>query len=129
MAAHPTDIAVGRRVRELRVRAGLSQQALAERIGLSFQQVQKYEKGTNRMGASRLIQIAGVLNMPVEALFEGLETSETTTRPSDNEDVLLDRDAARVARDWIRIPDQSTREIVRDMIRTLARTQTSGGNH
>jgi transcriptional regulator with XRE-family HTH domain len=119
--AHPTDIAVGNRVRELRIRAGYSQQALAERIGLSFQQVQKYEKGANRMGASRLIQIAAVLSVPVESLFEGLETSETS-RAEDNAPSMLDRDAAKVARDWIRIQDDSTRDIVRDMIRTLART-------
>ena len=119
--AHPTDIAVGNRVRELHIRAGYSQQALAERIGLSFQQVQKYEKGANRMGASRLIQIAAVLSVPVESLFEGLETSETS-RAEDNAPSMLDRDAAKVARDWIRIQDDSTRDIVRDMIRTLART-------
>lgn len=126
MAAHPTDIAVGGRVRELRVRAGFSQQALAERIGLSFQQVQKYEKGTNRMGASRLIQIAGVLNVPVEALFDGLETSDTDVAARED-DALLDRDAAKVARDWLRIQDPGTRDIVRDMIRTLARTRVGGG--
>lgn len=126
MAAHPTDIAVGGRVRELRVRAGFSQQALAERIGLSFQQVQKYEKGTNRMGASRLIQIAGVLNVPVEALFDGLETSDTDMAARED-DALLDRDAAKVARDWLRIQDPGTRDIVRDMIRTLARTRVGGG--
>lgn len=117
---HPTDVAVGARVRELRIRAGLSQQALAERIGLSFQQVQKYEKGANRMGASRLIQIAAVLNVPVEALFQGLETSDAGM--PETETSILDRDAAKVARDWIRIQDSGTREIVRDMIRTLART-------
>ncbi len=123
---HPTDIAVGNRVRELRMRAGLSQQALAERIGLSFQQVQKYEKGTNRMGASRLIQIASVLNVPVEALFEGLETSNAASG-ADSQGVMLDRDAARVARDWVQIPDESTRDIVRDMIRTLSRTSPASG--
>eukprot|EP00752_Nemacystus_decipiens_P013101 g11590.t1 len=117
---HPTDVAVGGRVRELRIRAGLSQQALAERIGLSFQQVQKYEKGANRMGASRLIQIATVLGVPVEALFQGLETSDAA-RSEANGGAVLDRDAAKVARDWVRIQDAGTREIVRDMIRTLAR--------
>jgi transcriptional regulator with XRE-family HTH domain len=108
------------------MRAGLSQQALAERIGLSFQQVQKYEKGTNRMGASRLIQIASVLNVPVEALFEGLETSNAASG-ADSQGVMLDRDAARVARDWVQIPDESTRDIVRDMIRTLSRTSPASG--
>ena len=69
---HPTDIHVGRIVRETRVARGLSQTELGERLGVSFQQVQKYEKGTNRMGASRLLATANILNVPVAALFEGL---------------------------------------------------------
>ncbi|MBO6861645.1 MAG: helix-turn-helix transcriptional regulator [Alphaproteobacteria bacterium] len=52
---HPVDVTVGNRVREFRIRKGLSQQALGERVGVSFQQIQKYERGTNRMGSSRLV--------------------------------------------------------------------------
>lgn len=125
MAHHPTDVAVGNRVRELRIRAGLSQQALAEKIGLSFQQIQKYEKGANRMGASRLIQIANILEVPVESLFEGLETADAKSSAKAESSPVLDRDAAKVARDWVRIRDDSTREIVRNMIRTLARRSTA----
>ena len=123
---HPVDVQVGARMRELRIRAGMSQTTLGEAMNVSFQQVQKYEKGTNRMGASRLIQIASVLNVPVEALFEGLETSNAASG-ADSQGVMLDRDAARVARDWVQIPDESTRDIVRDMIRTLSRTSPASG--
>jgi transcriptional regulator with XRE-family HTH domain len=66
-----TDKYVGSRVRMRRMMLGLSQTTLADAIGLTFQQVQKYEKGTNRMGASRLQQIAHVLQVPVPFLFEG----------------------------------------------------------
>jgi transcriptional regulator with XRE-family HTH domain len=68
---NPTDKHVGSRVRMRRLVLGMSQSKLADAIGLTFQQVQKYEKGTNRMGASRLMQIAQVLQVPVPFFFEG----------------------------------------------------------
>jgi len=67
--ARLVDAAVGRRVRHRRIGMGISQQELAARLGLSFQQVQKYEKGLNRIGAGRLWQIAQALDVPVEWLF------------------------------------------------------------
>jgi transcriptional regulator with XRE-family HTH domain len=63
------DVAVGQRVRALRLERSLSQTALGDRLGVTFQQVQKYEKGVNRIGASRLQAIAGVFNVPISALF------------------------------------------------------------
>lgn len=66
----PLDAMVGTRVRMLRVNRGISQAALAERIGVNFQQVQKYEQGANRVGASRLAQIASALDVSVGAFFE-----------------------------------------------------------
>jgi transcriptional regulator with XRE-family HTH domain len=66
----PLDALVGARIRMFRINRGMSQTALAERIGVSFQQVQKYEKGANRVGASRLSQIASVLGISVGELFE-----------------------------------------------------------
>jgi transcriptional regulator with XRE-family HTH domain len=70
--ATKTDVAVGERIREFRKNAKLSQTQLAEQIGVTFQQVQKYEKGTNRVGASRLTQIAHALDVPITAFFDGL---------------------------------------------------------
>jgi transcriptional regulator with XRE-family HTH domain len=67
-----TDVAVGQRIREFRKAANLSQTQLADHIGVTFQQVQKYEKGTNRVGAGRLMHIARALNVPITAFFEGL---------------------------------------------------------
>lgn len=67
----PVDIEVGQRIKIQRLAAGLSQTELGESIGVTFQQVQKYEKGANRVGAGRLTQIAGGLKIPVNTFFEG----------------------------------------------------------
>ena len=70
-APNPIDRHVGSRVRMRRMLIGMSQEKLGEALGLTFQQVQKYEKGTNRIGASRLHRIASVLGVPVEFFYEG----------------------------------------------------------
>lgn len=68
---NPIDVHVGQRVRQRRIMLKMSQEKLADSIGLTFQQVQKYEKGRNRIGASRLVQIANALKAPVSLFFEG----------------------------------------------------------
>ena len=80
-SATPVDFEVGRRVRLERLKAGLSQTALAEQIGVTFQQVQKYEKGTNRVAPGRLSQIARILNVPVSSFFED-EAKQSNRQPS-----------------------------------------------
>jgi len=77
-APNPVDLYVGSRVRMRRLMLGMSQTKLADTIRLTFQQVQKYEKGTNRMGASRLTQIAQVLQVPVSFFFEGAPGESST---------------------------------------------------
>jgi transcriptional regulator with XRE-family HTH domain len=69
---HPVDVFVGQRIRALRIEQGLSQSAVAAKLGLTFQQLQKYEKGTNRVSASELFQIAEVLGVAVADLFDGV---------------------------------------------------------
>lgn len=68
---NPTDIHVGSRVRMRRIMLSLSQEKLGDALGVTFQQVQKYEKGTNRIGASRLQQLSSILQVPVAFFFEG----------------------------------------------------------
>lgn len=70
---HPVDVHIGRRIRERRMLMGLSQEQLARLLGVTFQQIQKYERGTNRVGASRLVELARILQVPVTWFFEGLE--------------------------------------------------------
>src|SRR6202161_905281 len=74
---NPTDKHVGSRVRMRRMLAGMSQEKLGDALGLTFQQVQKYEKGTNRIGASRLQQIAGILRVSPAFFFEDLESDSS----------------------------------------------------
>ncbi len=77
-APNPVDKYVGSRVRMRRIMLGMSQEKLGEKLGLTFQQIQKYEKGTNRVGASRLQQISEILQVPVSFLFDGGPSGSTT---------------------------------------------------
>jgi transcriptional regulator with XRE-family HTH domain len=72
----PVDVAVGRNVRVWRMAKGLSQAQLANRLGVTFQQVQKYEVGGNRIGTGRLVKLAAILGVPISALFEGTNASD-----------------------------------------------------
>jgi len=114
--AHPVDVAVGNRVRELRTRAGLSQTDLCERLGVSFQQVQKYEKGVNRMGASRLIQICEALKVTIVDIFDGVQSATDAA-----EKTLADPEAMRIARDIQRIENENMRMAVKQLIRAMSR--------
>ena len=110
----PIDIHVGRRVTVLRTAAGLSQADLGRHLGITFQQVQKYEKGKNRISASKLWQVAELLQVDIRALFDGLDgyivdddsgeltPPTTTTREIIRLAMTLDVDQQRVARDVIR---------------------------
>ncbi len=118
MSKHPIDVAVGGRVRELRIRAGLSQVELGREIGVSFQQVQKYENGANRMGASRLCQVAATIGVPVATLFAAVPSAGNGAEPIETP---LAKDAAKVARDWAAIPDAGAREALAGVVRAMAR--------
>jgi transcriptional regulator with XRE-family HTH domain len=105
-AVTAVDTHIGQRLRMQRKLAGLSQEQLAERLGVTFQQVQKYEKGTNRISASRLFGAARLLSVPVSFFFEGLATSDTQSEnvipmTRDEHDLLL---AFRSAREDVRRP-------------------------
>lgn len=73
----PTDVYVGSRVRVARSMAGISQMALGAELNITFQQIQKYEKGTNRISASKLLEISHILNKPISWFFDGLEDDKT----------------------------------------------------
>ncbi len=75
-APNTIDVRIGERVRARRTALGMSQDALANRLGITFQQVQKYEKGVNRIAASRLFDIAAILETPVAYFFEGLVSTK-----------------------------------------------------
>jgi transcriptional regulator with XRE-family HTH domain len=108
--AGPIDAVVGRTIRALRLSKGISQGALGLRLGVSFQQIQKYENGTNRVGAGRLAQIAMALDVPMEALLQGVQTAKRRSRKEDDPLTLLSTgQAMRLARAFSRIADGRVR--------------------
>ncbi len=119
------DVDVGERIKRHRLAAGLSQTRLAEGIGVTFQQVQKYEKGSNRVGAGRLTRIANVLQIPVMALYEGdhsprTKTLETTSLIS----LLTQPDALRLLKGYSRIDDGPLRLNIVEMVEGLVAKAT-----
>ena len=109
VAFHPTDIAVGRRVRQRRVLLGMSQEKLAEALGLTFQQVQKYENGANRVSASRLLDISNVLGVPVSFFFE--EVAEKTSDDGERgRGQLVKRETLELVRAYYGIRDPGVRK-------------------
>ncbi|WP_371168488.1 helix-turn-helix domain-containing protein [Aliiroseovarius sp. 2305UL8-7] len=109
---HPVDVHVGKRVRHRRWMVGMTQQQLAEKVGIKFQQIQKYETGMNRVSASRLWDIAAALSVPVSFFFEGLE--ETPDADASNAlpgDILADKEALELIRSYYAIPDNQRRRL------------------
>jgi transcriptional regulator with XRE-family HTH domain len=126
-APNPIDKYVGSRVRMRRIMLGMSQEKLGEALGLTFQQVQKYEKGTNRVGASRLQQISDILQVPVSFLFDGapndLRTGGASTNtPSPNyvADFLATSEGLALTRAFTRIPDGKIRRSIVDLVEQIA---------
>jgi transcriptional regulator with XRE-family HTH domain len=120
---HPMDRQVGRRIRMRRLLVGLSQEQLAAALGITFQQVQKYEKGTNRVSASRLHQIAGALGIPARFFFEGAddEGRGEATSGSRLEDLVADRDSAALLQSFGAIGDPRVRSALLELQSALAR--------
>jgi transcriptional regulator with XRE-family HTH domain len=124
----PIDRHVGSRVRMQRVLMKMSQERLGESLGLTFQQVQKYEKGTNRIGASRLQQISKTLNVPPSFFFEGAPTSMDSSAPGFAEesssqfvvDFLSTSEGLHLNRAFARIRDAKVRKRIIDLVTALA---------
>jgi transcriptional regulator with XRE-family HTH domain len=120
----PVDHHIGTRVRRRRMALGMSQEALGDALGLTFQQVQKYEKGTNRIGASRLLQISGILRVGIEFFFQGLEQidSEQPAEKRSMAEFLAIADSERLVRSFVRLKDGEARRKVTDLVEWLATT-------
>lgn len=113
---HPVDAHVGKRIRQRRWMLGMTQQQLADRVGIKFQQIQKYETGMNRVSASRLFDISNVMEVPVAFFFEGLENSEAQTAAGD---LLGDKEALDLVRAYYSIPEAQRRRLF-DLARVLS---------
>jgi transcriptional regulator with XRE-family HTH domain len=125
---NPIDTHVGSRIRLRRNMIGMSQEKLGEQLGITFQQIQKYEKGTNRVGASRLQAIAQILNVPVSDFFEnapqqdgesalGMQEAQAATYTAD---FLNSSDGIQLARTFVKISDPKVRRRLLDLIKALA---------
>ena len=108
---HPVDVHVGKRIRHRRWMVGMTQQQLAERVGIKFQQIQKYETGMNRVSASRLWDIADALSVPVNFFFEGLSEGKETSETTLPGDILADREALELVRSYYAIPENQRRQL------------------
>jgi transcriptional regulator with XRE-family HTH domain len=119
---NPVDRHIGSRVRARRNMLGMSQEKLADALGLTFQQVQKYEKGSNRVGASRLLQIAGILGVNIEFFFEGLPglRAEGLLGQGVMAEFLTSPESDRLVRGFVRLRDDEARKKVADLVDWLA---------
>ncbi|HEU5273720.1 MAG TPA: helix-turn-helix domain-containing protein [Xanthobacteraceae bacterium] len=127
-APNPIDKHVGSRVRMRRMMLAMSQEKLGDALGLTFQQVQKYEKGTNRIGASRLQQISSILQVPVSFFFEGAALLEggggneanDAPSPAYVSDFLATSDGLALTKAFMRIPDAKLRRRIVDLVEQIA---------
>jgi len=126
-APNTIDKHVGSRVRMRRMMLSMSQEKLGDALGLTFQQVQKYEKGTNRIGASRLQQISHILQVPVEFFFEGAPHLAGTSRadgdapsPAYVSDFLASSDGLALTKAFMRISDAKLRRRIVDLVEQIA---------
>ena len=129
---NPIDIHVGSRIRLRRTMLGMSQERLGESLGITFQQIQKYEKGTNRVGASRLQNISSILNVPVSFFFEdapgdshGEQTGMSEAAgPNYVVDFLSSSEGLQLNRAFVRIEDPKVRRKLIELAKALAADET-----
>lgn len=122
---HPVDVHVGKRIRHRRWLVGMTQQQLAEKVGIKFQQIQKYETGMNRVSASRLWDISDVLGVEINFFFDEMaddkEAGENMAPGARNMpmDIMADREAVELVRSYYAIPEHQRRRLF-DLARVLS---------
>ena len=125
---NPIDRHVGARVRMRRLLVSMSQERLGESLGITFQQIQKYEKGANRIGASRLQQIAKILGVPVEFFFDGAPSGDIglaagfgeMPQPNFVSDFMATSEGVQLTRAFVKIADAQVRRRLIDLVEALA---------
>ena len=121
--ANSIDLHVGRRLRRRRRLMGMTQQQLADSVGIRFQQIQKYECGANRITASRLFELAGALSIAVQYFYDGLTTMTAANEPPANDDeigpeVLLQKETLELIRAYYRLGERPRRRLL-DLAKAL----------
>lgn len=128
----PIDVHVGSRIKLRRTMNGMSQGKLGDSLGITFQQIQKYERGTNRVGASRLQNIAHVLNVPLSFFFENAPANDANVMDAnvfprdDFQTFLSSPEGFRLNREFVRIMDPKVRRRILEMVRAIAAHQDEG---
>jgi len=134
--ADPIDLYVGAQARARRILLGLSQEKLAEGLGITFQQVQKYERGSNRISASRLYNMADLLDVPITYFFEGVDgpggasTAKAGAKSrKDNgreypEDMMRRKETLNLLRHYYSIPDSNLRQRFSDLLKGVNRAES-----
>jgi transcriptional regulator with XRE-family HTH domain len=127
--ANPTDSYVGSRLRLLRTKTSMTQQGIAERLGISFQQLQKYEKGINRIGASRLQHLSQIFDVPVDFFFDGAPGLADSVRKNKQaasvdyvDDFLAAAEGKALARAFLQIKNPTVRRSVVHLVEALAQS-------
>jgi transcriptional regulator with XRE-family HTH domain len=115
---HPVDAHVGKRIRHRRWMVGMTQQQLADKVGIKFQQIQKYETGMNRVSASRLWDVADALGVAISFFFEGLGDGQVATGYGQG-DMMSDKEALELVRSYYAIPEAQRRRLF-DLARVLS---------
>lgn len=134
---NPVDVHVGSRVRLRRTLLGMSQEKLGEAIGLTFQQVQKYERGANRVGASRLFDLSRVLDVPVGFFFEEMPDDVAANSPAQRPglnrpppeqelDPMVKRETLELVRAYYKIDEPGVRKRLFEMTKALAAASSDG---
>lgn len=130
---NPIDVHVGKRIRLRRTLLGMSQMTLAESLGLTFQQVQKYERGANRVSSSRLMDLANALDVPLAYFFDEMSASVADQSPSelirmkkvpeidDERDPMAKRETLEFVRAYYRLSDPAVRKRLADLVKAVAR--------
>ena len=134
---NPIDVHVGSRTRLRRTLLGISQEKLAETIGLTFQQVQKHERGVNRVNSSRLVDVANALNVEISYFFQEMSAEVEQQTPSklmdakklpkmaDERDPVVKRETLGLVRAYYRIPDQTVRKRLAELTKAVAKAKIS----
>ena len=127
MACDEIDIEIGRRLRQARVAAGLTQTELGVRLGISFQQIQKYEKGRNRIGGGRLYKMARILGVKITYFYDGVDhLLDADAFPAgSNELAAIDSRTIRAAHTLANLPDEDVKEQVFRLIAALPKQKAS----
>lgn len=130
MAQHPVDVHVGRRLRSRRIILGMSQENLGDSVDLTFQQIQKYEKGLNRIGSSRLFEFSRTLKVPISYFFEDFDDGDARI-PNDvaetgmtfENDNMAHKEVFTLVRAFCSIENEIIRKRIQALIKSIGRTQ------